>query len=137
MAGDVSVKSTRKCIRIMRKYRTGEATEFTRTQVGILYRGAKEGHIKVPAWTMTAIYDLAEYFGHPNDRIREEEECILVAIESALKGEWTAVQGLIDDFIEAYPDTGLKRSSRDIRFIRGEHEVWKHTEVLEDLRDNG
>lgn len=117
----------------MKKYKNGmSSTSFTRGQVGFIYRGAKEGNVVIAKWVIAALYDLAEFYGYPNKAIKEAEEIAEVAIDNAIKGNWERVQANIEDFAEAYLQTGLKRS-REAGFVRGKK--IPDVEVLEDLID--
>ena len=45
----------------MKRYGLNKATEFTRKQVNIIYRNAKQGNLKVEKWMMNRMYDLSDY----------------------------------------------------------------------------
>ena len=117
----------------MKKYKNKMAsTEFTGKQVSFIYRGAKEGHIRVPAWVMVALYDLAGFYGYPNKNIEYAEELAMEAIQSAIRKEWEWAQDHIDEFAEVFIQTGIKRNSYDMRFVHSESEPWD-SDILEDL----
>ena len=120
----------------MRKYKNGmSATCFTKRQVGLIYRAAKDGNVKIPMWVMTAMYDMAEFYGYSNKTIEEAESLVEMAIEEAANREWSWLQEHVDEFAEMYPQTGLKKTSKDARFIHGTKSPW-NTDVLEDLKDD-
>lgn len=59
----------------MKQYRNGmKATEFSKKQIGVVYRLAKIGDLKVEKWVMSEFYDLADYYGYDDNRNVEWDE---------------------------------------------------------------
>lgn len=82
----------------MKAYANGKkATEFNRGQIGMLYRMAKEGTIKVERWMMNDFYGYAEYYGYDdNTAVADYEAKVLNIIKAAEQNDTAKTQELID-----------------------------------------
>lgn len=58
----------------MRNYGANKTTEFTKKQIGVIYRMAKNGELKVEKWVISDFYDLADYYGYDDNRNVEASE---------------------------------------------------------------
>ena len=58
----------------MRNYGANKATEFTKKQIGVIYRMAKNGELKVEKWVISDFYDLADYYGYDDNGSVEASE---------------------------------------------------------------
>ena len=85
----------------MKAYGFKKATEFSKKQIGVIYRLAKNGDIKIEQWIMSNFYDLADYFGYDdNGGIAEDEAKILKILDAAFAGRIDEVQERINDYTE-------------------------------------
>jgi len=83
----------------MKTYGARKATEFTRKQIGVVYRMAKAGDLKVEQWIMSEFYDLADYYGYDdNGSVAASEARILEILEKVFAGKAEEAQALIDQY---------------------------------------
>lgn len=83
----------------MKQYGTRFATEFTNKQIGVIYRLAKTGDLKVEQWTMNGLYDLADYYGYDDNRsVAEKERKVLQILDKVFANELAEAQELIDNY---------------------------------------
>lgn len=86
----------------MKEYGSNKATEFTKKQIGVIYRMAKNGDLKVEKWIMSELYDLAEYYGYDDNRsVEESERKILKILDSVFENDLEKTQELIDKYTES------------------------------------
>ena len=84
----------------MKRYANGmKATEFNRGQIGMLYKMAKAGTIRVERWMMNDFYSYAEYYGYDdNTAVADYERRVLNIIKAAEQNDINRTQELIDAF---------------------------------------
>lgn len=83
----------------MKSYGENKATEFTRKQIGVIYRMAKNGDLKVEKWVINDLYNLADYYGYDYNRSVETAEAdILEILEAVFQGNTEKAQTLINDY---------------------------------------
>lgn len=83
----------------MKTYGARKATEFTKKQIGVIYRMAKAGDLKVEQWIMTELYDLADYYGYDdNGSVAASETKILEILEKVFAGKTEEAQALINQY---------------------------------------
>ena len=95
----------------MRAYKNGmKATEFTRKQIGVIYRNAKLGNLKVENWIISEFYNLADYYGHDDNRnVENDEKAIKSILDSVFADDLAKAQELIDKYTEkSFNLLGLK-----------------------------
>ena len=93
----------------MKTYGHNKATEFSKKQIGVIYRMAKNGDLKVEKFVMSHLYDLADYYGYDsNHNVARDEVKVLNILEDVFAGNLEAAQKRIDDFTEWHFD-GLSR----------------------------
>lgn len=87
----------------MTQYGMNKATEFSKKQIGVIYRLAKTGELKVEKWFMSDLYDLAEYYGYDNGGMIEyRERDVLRILDCIFAGDMEAAQNLINIFEEKW-----------------------------------
>lgn len=98
----------------MKAYGANKATEFTRKQIGVIYRMAKNGDLNVEKWYMNRLYDLADFYGYDYNRsVEDVEGRILKILEKVFAGETSEVQDLISaDAERSYNLYGRKMQAR-------------------------
>lgn len=85
----------------MRRYGACKTTEFTRKQIGALYRKAKDGELKIEKWVMSELYDLADYCGYDDNRSIEEcEQQIKQILDFVFSEDMENAQEVIDNYTE-------------------------------------
>lgn len=83
----------------MKQYGARYATEFTKKQIGVIYRMAKTGDLKVEQWIMNEFYNLADYYGYDDNRsVADSERDVLRILDKVFAGETEEAQTLIDEF---------------------------------------
>ena len=83
----------------MKTYGARKATEFTKKQIGVIYRMAKAGDLKVEQWIMSELYDLADYYGYDdNGSVAASETKVLAILDKVFAGETAEAQTLIDEY---------------------------------------
>lgn len=83
----------------MKQYGARFATEFTKKQIGVIYRMAKTGELKVEQWIMNQLYNLADYYGYDDNRsVADEERKVLRILDKVFAGENTEAQELINEY---------------------------------------
>lgn len=81
----------------MKQYGFNFATEFSKKQIGVVYAAAKRGDLKVEKWYMSRLYDLADYYGHDDNRSVEfEERFILNILDAVFSGDYETAQKMIE-----------------------------------------
>lgn len=85
----------------MKTYGPNKATEFTKKQIGVIYRNAKNGALQVEKWMMSRLYDLAEYYGYDdNGSIAEEERFVLEILEAVFADDMAKAQEKLNAYTE-------------------------------------
>lgn len=83
----------------MKQYGARFATEFTKKQIGVIYRMAKTGDLKVEQWIMSELYDLADYYGYDDNRsVADKEVKVLRILDKVFSNETAEAQELIDEY---------------------------------------
>ena len=83
----------------MKQYGARFATEFTKKQIGVIYRMAKAGELKVEQWIMNDLYNLADYYGYDDNRsVADTERKVLNILDKVFANETAGAQELIDRF---------------------------------------
>ena len=83
----------------MKQYGARYATEFTKKQVGVIFRMAKAGELKVEQWIMNQFYNLADFYGYDDNRsVAEEERKVLRILDKVFSNETAEAQALIDEY---------------------------------------
>lgn len=95
----------------MKQYGARYATEFTKKQIGVIYRMAKAGELNVEQWIMSNLYDLADYFGYDDNRnVADSERKVLQILEAVFSGKISDAQDLIDAYTaDKFARTSAKR----------------------------
>lgn len=87
--------------RKMKEYGAFKATEFTKKQIGMLYKMAKNGELKIEKWVIADLYDLADYYNYDYNRSVERAETdILKILKAVFSNEIEKAQILINDYTE-------------------------------------
>lgn len=82
----------------MKQYGFNQATEFSKKQIGVIYRAAKSGDLKVEKWFMSRMYDLADFYGmDSNGSIAKEEQGIKRILEAVFAGNLAEAQERIEN----------------------------------------
>ena len=90
----------------MKSYGARKATEFTKKQVGVIYRAYKEGSLEMKERTIKAFYNLADFYGYDDNRSVEADERIIKGIlESVFSKDMESAQNLINEFEEQHLTT--------------------------------
>lgn len=85
----------------MRNYGANKATEFTKKQIGAIYRMAKNGELKVEKWVISDFYDLADYYGYDdNGSVEASERKIKKILDAVFEKDNEKAQELINDYTE-------------------------------------
>ena len=86
----------------MKTYGFNKATEFTKKQIGVIYRLAKEGTLKVQKSEISNLYDLADYYGYDdNGSVAEDEKIVLLILEAVFDKDYERAQKLINQHTES------------------------------------
>lgn len=81
----------------MKTYGAKKSTEFTKKQIGMIFRLAKNGELKVEKWYMARLYDLADYYGYDDNRsVEQDEKAILGILDEVFAGNIQKAQELIN-----------------------------------------
>lgn len=97
----------------MKQYGRNKATEFSRKQIGVVYRSAKNGDLKVEKWVMNKFYDLADYYGYDDNRsVERNEEIILKVLDGIFSGDFEETQKWIDIFTKNFSLYSRKEQSK-------------------------
>lgn len=81
----------------MRNYGAMKATEFSRKQIGVLYRAMKVGELKISKDLIGRLYDLSEYYGYDDNKsIEWTERFVLSALENYFAGNIEEAQSDLD-----------------------------------------
>lgn len=85
----------------MKTYGANKATEFSKKQIGVIYRLAKNGEIKVEQFVMSNLYNMADYYGYDdNHSVEREEKKILDILELVFDKNLEDAQKAIDEYTE-------------------------------------
>jgi hypothetical protein len=85
----------------MKQYGARFATEFTKKQIGVIYRMAKAGDLKVEQWIMNQLYNLADFYGYDDNRsVAEEEVKVLQILDKVFANETAEAQELINEYTD-------------------------------------
>ena len=85
----------------MKRYGLNKATEFTRKQVNIIYRNAKQGNLKVEKWMMNRMYDLSDYYGTDDDNsVQNFEQRVKHILSLVLEEDFENAQVQINNLTE-------------------------------------
>jgi hypothetical protein len=83
----------------MKTYGAMKATEFSKKQIGVIYRNAKAGTLKVETWMMNMLYRLADYYSYDdNGSVADSERQVLRILDKVFAGEMAEAQTIIDEF---------------------------------------
>lgn len=90
----------------MKNYGMKKATEFSKKQIGVIYRAYKEGSLKMKDETVKAFYNLADFYGFDdNGSVARDESIIKKTIESVISGDIKSAQKNIEEFEELHLST--------------------------------
>lgn len=85
----------------MKQYGAMVATEFSKKQIGVIYRMAKNGELKVEKWIMSELYDLADYYGYDHNRsVAHDEGFILNILDDVFNNNLEGAQQRINQWTE-------------------------------------
>lgn len=85
----------------MRQYGRCEATEFSKKQIGVIYRNAKLGNLKVERWLMSRLYDLADFYDIDwGKQIAKEEQTVLKILDLVFGDKLEEAQKELDSYGE-------------------------------------
>lgn len=85
----------------MKRYGLNKATEFTRKQINLAYRNAKQGNLKVEKWMMNRMYDLSDYYGTDDDgSIQKFEQRVKHILSLILEEDFENAQVQINNLTE-------------------------------------
>lgn len=99
----------------MKQYGAMVATEFSKKQIGVIYRMAKNGELKVEKWIMSELYDLADYYGYDHNRsVAHDEGFILNILEDVFSGNAEGAQKRIDQWTAIRFDNTSMRKQREL-----------------------
>lgn len=85
----------------MKTYGANKATEFSKKQVGVIYRMAKNGELNVEQFVMNNLYDMADYYGYDdNHSVEREEKKILDILALVFDKNLEDAQKAIDEYTE-------------------------------------
>ena len=83
----------------MKAYGSRFATEFSKKQIGVIYKLAKTGDLKVERFIMSNLYDLADYFGYDDNRsVADAEASIKAILDDVFSGNIEAAQEAINAY---------------------------------------
>lgn len=100
----------------MKEYGAFKATEFTKKQIGMLYKMAKNGELKIEKWVIADLYDLADYYNYDYNRSVERAETdILKILKAVFSNEIEKAQILINDYTEKKFQLIVKEKSAERR----------------------
>ena len=78
-----------------------KTTEFTKKQVGVLYKLAKNKDLKIEKWVMKDFYNLADYYSYDsNGCVEKRERRILSILDNVFSNNLETAQEQIDDYTE-------------------------------------
>lgn len=86
----------------MKTYRNGmKATEFSSKQIGVIYRAAKAGELKIEKWVSKEFYDLADFYNFDdNGTIERCERKVMDILEAVFAEDFQKAQKLVDQYTE-------------------------------------
>lgn len=71
----------------MKQYGFYKTTEFGKKDIGLIYKKAKNGVLRVEKWFISALYDLAEFYGTDSNRNVEDRETKVLKIITAVQND--------------------------------------------------
>lgn len=81
-------------------------TEFTKKQIGVLYKLGKSKELKIEKWVIEDFYNLADYYGYDdNGSIEKRERRILLILDNVFSNNLEAAQEQIDNYTETTFET--------------------------------
>lgn len=81
----------------MKEYGSMRATEFTKKQISVIFKLAKNGELKIEKWYMSRLYDLADFYGYDDNRsVEQDEKAILIILNEVFSGNIQKAQDLIN-----------------------------------------
>lgn len=85
----------------MRRYGFNQATDFTKKQINVIFKNAKEGNIKVEKWMMNRMYELADFYGaDDNGSVTRSEQRIKHILDLVFDRDFETAQTKIDGFTD-------------------------------------
>lgn len=97
----------------MKRYGYMKATEFTKKQIGVIYRLAKTGELKVEKWVISEFYVLADYYGYDyNGSVESCETSILKILDAVFAKDLAETQERINEYTEKQFDL-MGRKARE------------------------
>lgn len=89
-------------------------TEFTKKQIGVLYRLAKNKDLKIEKWVMEDFYNLADYYGYDdNGSVEKSERKILPILDNVFSNDLEAAQERIDNYTKTTFETLTRAKQQD------------------------
>lgn len=89
-------------------------TEFTKKQIGVLYRLAKNKDLKIEKWVMEDFYNLANYYSYDsNGSVEKRERRILLILNNVFSNNLETAQEQINDYTETTFKTLTKARQQD------------------------
>ncbi len=89
-------------------------TEFTKKQIGVLYRLAKNKDLKIEKWVMEDFYNLADYYGYDdNGSVEKSERKILLILDNVFSNDLEAAQERIDNYTKTTFETLTRAKQQD------------------------
>lgn len=85
----------------MKQYGAMKATEFTKKQINVIFRMAKNGELKVQKFVINDMYNLADFYGYDDNKNAERSEVkIMNILDNVFSGNVEKSQDLIDEYTE-------------------------------------
>lgn len=85
----------------MKSYGAMKATEFTKKQINVIFKMAKNGELKVQKFVINDMYNLADFYGYDDNKNAERSEAKIVKVlDNVFDGNFAKAQELIDDYTE-------------------------------------
>nr|DAI55022.1 MAG TPA: hypothetical protein [Caudoviricetes sp.] len=82
----------------MKQYGFNKATEFSKSQISVVYGKAKRGEIKVEKWFISELYNLADYFGYDdNHSVEQSEREVKEILKAVFENDNEEAQMLINE----------------------------------------
>ena len=86
----------------MKQYGNNKATEFSKKQIGVIYRLAKEGKLQVQKSQMKDLYDMADYYGYDdNGSVEQYERHVLIILNYVFSNDLDKAQEEINRLTES------------------------------------
>lgn len=91
-----------------------KATEFTKKQIGVLYRLAKNKDLKIEKWVMEDFYNLANYYSYDsNGSVEKRERRILLILNNVFSNNLETAQEQINDYTETTFETLTREKQKN------------------------